>query len=184
MSMDSQMQPHRWAYTDLPDEVQLASPKPSGVDVVKRNEKDSGCASKLTVRSGLGSKNDRLPDHIDPCAVPWCCRDPRVESDKRGVERHRERDICGVVRGQVRSEPPHRRQQGLMRMVNDIEIGEVGERLRTTLVGHVPDRDIAAHDLSYLDGKEVGGMQGLLVGRDPGRHLTRVGQTQQPLDSR
>lgn len=55
--------------------------------------------------------------------------------------------------GQVRPETPNRREERLMRIVNDIQIGEICKGFRSTLGGcQVPDCYVTAHDLCYLDG--------------------------------
>ncbi len=69
-----------------------------------------------------------------------------------------------------------------MRIVNDIQIGEIGKGFRSTLGCQVPDRHVTAHDLRYLDGQEVRSVQGLAFRADPGRHFAGEGEIQEALD--
>lgn len=62
-----------------------------------------------------------------------------------------------------------------MRIVNDIQVGEIREGFRSTLGGDVPERYETAHNLRYLDGQEVGSVQGLVIGGDPRRHFAGEG---------
>ena len=112
-----------------------------------------------------------LPNDVDACAMPGRRRHALVQSDKCGVEGERECDIGRVVCGEVRPETPNRREERLMRMVDDIQVGEVCEGFRSTLGGHVAERYVPAQDLGYLDGQEVRRVQGLLIGGDPRRHF-------------
>lgn len=62
-----------------------------------------------------------------------------------------------------------------MRIVKDIQVGEICEGFGSTMDGQVPERYVPAHDLSYLDGQEVRSVQGLAIGGDPRRHLRGEG---------
>ncbi len=54
-------------------------------------------------------------------------RRPAVEGDQQRVDGEREGDVDGVVDGQVRTEPPHHRGQGLVEVQVDVEVDEIGQ---------------------------------------------------------
>ena len=63
-----------------------------------------------------------------------------------------------------------------MWMVDDVEIRKVGERFRSARRTDVASRRVPAYDLRYLDCEKVRGVDGLVIGREPRRHL--AGQRQ------
>src|SRR2546425_4161012 len=87
-----------------------------------------------------------------------------VAGHQGGLQDFGECDISRIVGGQVVAELPYPGQEYVMGISSEGEVGQIFQRLRTTLRVYLARRRVAAQHLGDLEVEEVGGVE-CLAGR-------------------
>src|ERR1700720_1662443 len=93
-----------------------------------------------------------LLQQLDDVASQGSLGQERIRGQQRSADQLRERDVGGVVRGEIRAKPPDPVDEELMRIALDQKGGVRLDRLLGTLIGHLSRQVVSAKDLQNLHG--------------------------------
>lgn len=112
-----------------------------------------------------------LLEEVDLAAKPRCMCDPEVGRDKDRSHRLGQRDIGGVVDGQVVAQLPTPPEQRWVRCALDGKAHEIPERELSTALAQKTGRQQSAKHRHHLQVEETGGSH-LLTAQPSARRVT------------
>ena len=104
---------------------------------------------------------------FDPRVMTGGCGEAPVARQQGGVKRLSQRHIDGVIGRQIVPQVPHARQQEIVRISPQGEVGEVGQRETAACAVDFAVRGVAPDDLSHFDIEQMRRMQRLPRGEKP-----------------
>ena len=94
--------------------------------------------------------------------MSWSRRQAGIAGEELSLERLSQSDIRGVISRHVRSELPNARQQDIMWIPVDRNVGKISQCLSSAFRVHLARGTVATHDLSHFQIEKMRSVQGFL----------------------